>query len=212
LWSETFGSTTDLRADGNRDGRINLPDYTMWRDHVGESAAAAAAGSAVQTRSLNAGSSVRPSLSPEVLEELGLTQVTFRVGYGRTQTVYKFIGLGADTVATAAAGAVIGSATSSSVRSDALATATTSTLFGLFDLTPRKELAQESTRDFHEVQVQGRGAADLRLLDLVLADYGRSDDEDEEDARAWPTTGEADESAELAFAAALGGDVDWLAW
>lgn len=28
----TFGSTTDLRADGNADGVINASDYTVWRD------------------------------------------------------------------------------------------------------------------------------------------------------------------------------------
>ncbi|TWT36423.1 hypothetical protein KOR34_13280 [Posidoniimonas corsicana] len=32
LWRSTYGSTTDLRADGNRDGRVDAADYTVWRD------------------------------------------------------------------------------------------------------------------------------------------------------------------------------------
>ena len=32
LFSATFGSTTDLRADGNGNGMIDAADYTVWRD------------------------------------------------------------------------------------------------------------------------------------------------------------------------------------
>lgn len=35
LWKETFGSTTDLTADANNNGRIDLGDYTLWRDNMG---------------------------------------------------------------------------------------------------------------------------------------------------------------------------------
>lgn len=32
LWGTTYGSTSDLRADGAEDGVVNAADYTVWRD------------------------------------------------------------------------------------------------------------------------------------------------------------------------------------
>lgn len=42
VWSNTYGSTLALGADGNADGRVDAADYTVWRDAL----AAAQAGSA----------------------------------------------------------------------------------------------------------------------------------------------------------------------
>jgi hypothetical protein len=42
LWRGTFGSTTDLRADGNGDAVVDAADYSVWRDHIGAGAGGAA--------------------------------------------------------------------------------------------------------------------------------------------------------------------------
>lgn len=34
LWRQTYGSTTDLRADGNADGIVDTADYTLWRANL----------------------------------------------------------------------------------------------------------------------------------------------------------------------------------
>ena len=38
----TFGSTTDLRADGNQNSIVDAADYTIWRDNLGATVPAVA--------------------------------------------------------------------------------------------------------------------------------------------------------------------------
>lgn len=68
VWRSTFGSTIDLRADGNQDGSVDASDYTVWRDNFGAtSGPGSAAGFPVATgeSEQNLSSiSVTESLSP----------------------------------------------------------------------------------------------------------------------------------------------------
>ena len=34
IWRSSFGSTTQLAADGNNDGKVDAADYTIWRDNL----------------------------------------------------------------------------------------------------------------------------------------------------------------------------------
>ncbi|MEM1027556.1 MAG: dockerin type I domain-containing protein, partial [Planctomycetota bacterium] len=38
VWSDNFGSTTELSADGNGDGVVDAADYTVWSDNFGTQA------------------------------------------------------------------------------------------------------------------------------------------------------------------------------
>jgi hypothetical protein len=46
LWRSSFGSTTNLKADGNKNGKIDAGDYVIWRNNVSASGAGSGASAA----------------------------------------------------------------------------------------------------------------------------------------------------------------------
>ena len=40
MWRDTFGSESELAADGNRNGVIDAADYNIWRDNFANTAGA----------------------------------------------------------------------------------------------------------------------------------------------------------------------------
>ena len=62
VWKVTYGSTVDLRGDGNRDNVVNAADYTIWRDNLGALSEASVVSGDIQLTSSSM--DVPPASSP----------------------------------------------------------------------------------------------------------------------------------------------------
>ena len=74
VWRTTFGSTSDLRADGNGDGLIDAADYTVWRDALASAPPAIALASAAEPTANESGIE-QVTLSTEVDSAIEQTTV-----------------------------------------------------------------------------------------------------------------------------------------
>jgi hypothetical protein len=77
IWKKTYGSTIDLRADGNKNGVIDIGDYTVWRngkdDPAGSGSGGGSGAAAAMAPPLPAGSAAGAVSTPEMLAEVGTT-------------------------------------------------------------------------------------------------------------------------------------------
>jgi hypothetical protein len=103
LWKSTFGSLTDLRADGNNDGMVDAADMTIWADNRQMGTASSSYSNSASTRvsrslaAPNNGASnnhAQPHATApftdlaSYIAGLGYTTRTISVGLHGTQTIY----------------------------------------------------------------------------------------------------------------------------
>jgi hypothetical protein len=80
LWKSTYGSTLDLRADGNGDGRVDTGDYVYWRNRLAEAAMGSGGGGLVADASEPASEPLAASAPPPNLAGLQFATVVATPG------------------------------------------------------------------------------------------------------------------------------------
>lgn len=220
LWKSSYGSTSNLAADGNNDGVVNSADYAIWRNHYGQTNGGGGSASvAVETaasdpliyRVSQVSSSTGSQLtadSPEyaaLMQMIGATPVTYDLGARGTATIYTFSG------SESAGGQASASSPSTSVASAAAAPVSAGQAGQ--QLMPFSTTAspRESTAIVrrHERASTDSSSADLLLVDRVLSHLGGDDDAPVEAAPLGEHARRHDDRFALALASAFEDDADW---
>jgi subtilisin family serine protease/subtilisin-like proprotein convertase family protein len=212
LWKATYGSTSDLRADGNGDGIVSLPDYVFWKNREGNVAAAGSAATSLspQQRQFAAnayarGEQFNSSIEINSVGSEALVAALLSQGYelagtdslGRSSFV-RVLTADADegTGGAAAVSETVLEPQSNGIFSPTsfVASATASAA----DLAPGRSLG---VRPLEAVE-----RFDANLLDVALTDDDRYGSDDKLPGRFGD---ESDDEAELALAVALDDESDW---